>query len=44
MNQFNRNLFTAKPSRLEVALDYLMATVIAVSLTMAALAYFDILA
>ena len=43
MNNFNRTIFTAKPSRLEVALDYLMATIIALSLTMAALAYFDIL-
>ena len=37
-----RTIFT-KPSRLEVALDYLMATIIALSLTMVALAYFDVL-
>lgn len=43
MHQFNRTIFTAKPSRLEVALDYLMATVISLSLTMGLLCYFDVL-
>lgn len=42
MHQFNRTIFT-KPSRLDVLLDYALGLVIAVSLTMAALAYFDIL-
>ena len=45
MHQFNRHIFTtAKPSRLEVIADYTLGLVIAVCLTMAALAYFDILA
>ena len=42
MNQFNRTIFT-KPSRWEILLDYALGLAIAVSLTMAALAYFDIL-
>ena len=42
MHQFNRTIFT-KPSRLEVLADYALALVLAFSLTMAALAYFDIL-
>ena len=40
----DRNLFTdSKPSRLEYALDYILATGIALSLTMGFLCYFDIL-
>lgn len=42
MNQFNRTIFT-KPSRWEILADYALGLAIAVSLTMAALAYFDIL-
>lgn len=42
MHQFNRTIFT-KPSRWEILLDYALGLAIAVSLTMAALAYFDIL-
>ncbi len=38
-----RNIFTTRPSRLEVIADYALGLVIAVSLTMAALSYFDIL-
>lgn len=43
MHQFNRTIFT-KPSRLEVLADYALGLVIAVSLTMGLLCYFDILA
>ena len=43
MQHFNRQIFTTKPSRLEVLLDYALGLVIALSLTMAALAYFDVL-
>ena len=42
MKHFNRTIFT-KPSRWEVLADYALAIVIALSLTMAALAYFDVL-
>ena len=44
MHQFNRHIFTTKPSRWETLADYALALVIAFSLTMAALAYFDVLA
>jgi hypothetical protein len=41
---YNRNIFTdSKPSRLESALDYMLALAIALALTMASLAFFDIL-
>lgn len=43
MHQFNRQIFATKPSRWEILLDYALGLAIAVSLTMAALAYFDIL-
>jgi len=41
---YNRNIFTdIKPSRLENALDYMLALAIGLELTIAALAFFDIL-
>lgn len=41
---FNRNIFTdVKPSKWETVADYALAIVIAGCLTMAALAYFDVL-
>ena len=43
MHQFNRHIFTSKPSRLEVLADYALALVIAFSLTMGLLCYFDVL-
>ena len=44
MQDFNRNIFTdIKPSKWETVLDYVLALVIAFALTMAALAYFDVL-
>jgi hypothetical protein len=44
MIQFDRHIFTdRKPSRLSVILDYALALTIAGCLTMAALAYFDVL-
>lgn len=43
MHQFNRHIFTSKPSRWEILADYALALIIALSLTMAALAYFDVL-
>lgn len=43
MRQFNRTIFTTKPSRLEVILDYTLGLAIALSLTMLALSYFDVL-
>ncbi len=40
----DRNIFTdTKPSKLETILDYALAIAIAVSLTMACLAWFDVL-
>lgn len=42
MNHINRQIFTTRPTRLEVIADYALGIVIAVSLTMAALSYFDI--
>ena len=39
----NRLLFTAKPSRLEIFLDYALGLAIALSLTMGLLSYFDVL-
>lgn len=44
MNHFNRHIFTTKPSRWETITDYVLALVIALSLTMGLLAYFDVLA
>lgn len=43
MHQFNRHIFTTTPSRLEVFADYALGLVIAISLTMGLLCYFDIL-
>ena len=39
----NRTIFIDKPSRLEYALDYILAIGIALSLTMGFLCYFDVL-
>lgn len=44
MHQFNRHIFTTKPSRWETLADYALALVIALSITMGLLCYFDILA
>ncbi len=41
--QFDRNIFTDKPSKLETVLDYALAITLALCLTMGALAYFDVL-
>jgi hypothetical protein len=38
-----RNIFTDKPSTREVILDYTMAILIGLLLTVGALAYFDVL-
>jgi hypothetical protein len=43
MNQFNRQIFRTTPSRWEVLLDYALAIIIALSLTMGLLCYFDVL-
>jgi|VirMetMinimDraft_7_1064189.scaffolds.fasta_scaffold345337_1 hypothetical protein len=41
---YNRNIFTdSKPSRWETLADYTLSLAIALALTMAALAFFDIL-
>ena len=42
MNHFNRTIFT-KPSRWEVLADYALGLLIALSLTMGLLCYFDVL-
>lgn len=44
MNDFNRFIFTDnKPSKWEYLADYALAIILALSLTMGALAYFDVL-
>ena len=41
---YNRNIFTtARPSRLEVIADYALGIIIAASITMGLLCYFDVL-
>lgn len=44
MQQFNRQIFTTKPSRLEIIADYALAFTIALALTYGLLSYFDLLA
>jgi len=43
MKDFNRNIFTDRKSIGDTLLDYALALVIALCLTIAALSYFDIL-
>lgn len=40
---FTRNIFTDKPTRTEIVLDYALAVAIGLMLTVGALAYFDVL-
>jgi hypothetical protein len=40
---FTRNIFTDQPTRRETILDYALAICIGLLLTVAALAYFDVL-
>lgn len=40
---FNRYIFTAKPSKWEKVADYALALILALSITMGLLAYFDVL-
>ena len=42
MTNFDRTIFT-KRSRWDIALDYILAVALGLSLTMLALAYFDVL-
>lgn len=43
MHQFNRHIFTTKPARWELLADYALAVILAFSLTMGLLCYFDVL-
>lgn len=43
MSEFNRNIFTEKPSKMDKYVDILFAIALGIALTGLALSYFDVL-